>query len=113
MLLPRLKVVATEQMLVLVTVFTRAFAARLTATSILSLPTSSMLRMTFFSIFTSCESFLAKSGPKAPAADLRKACPERLVMSVRARRQMIFNSLASVECLGSDKFDIDTAACAD
>ena len=82
---------------------TRTFAARLTATSILSLPTSSMLRMTFFSIFTSCESFLARSGPKAPAADLRKACPERSVMSVRARKQMIFNALASVECLGSDK----------
>jgi hypothetical protein len=46
-----------------------------TATSILSLPTNSRLRMTFFSIFTSCESFLARSGPKAPAVDLRKAWP--------------------------------------
>jgi hypothetical protein len=35
----------------------------LTATSILSLPTSSILRITFFSIFTSWESFLARSGP--------------------------------------------------
>ena len=48
---------------------------KLTATSIRSLPTSSMLRMTFFSIFTSCESFFARSGPKAPAVDLRKAWP--------------------------------------
>lgn len=48
---------------------------QLTATSILSLPTSSMLRMTFFSIFTSWESFFARSGPKAPAVVLRKAWP--------------------------------------
>ena len=34
-----------------------------------------MLRMTFFSIFTSCDSFLARSGPKAPAVLLRKAWP--------------------------------------
>lgn len=40
-----------------------------------SRPTSSMERMTFFSIFTSCDSFLARSGPKAPAADLRKLWP--------------------------------------
>jgi hypothetical protein len=32
-----------------------------------SLDTSSMLRMTFFSILTSCDSFLARSGPNAPA----------------------------------------------
>lgn len=50
-------------------------AAELTATSMRSLPTSSMLRMTFFSILTSCDSFLARSGPKAPAADLRKVWP--------------------------------------
>ena len=31
--------------------------------------------MTFFSIFTSCESFFAKSGPNAPAVDLRNAWP--------------------------------------
>lgn len=47
--------------------------SRRTATSILSRPTSSMLRITFFSIFTSCESFFAKSGPKAPAVCLRNA----------------------------------------
>lgn len=29
--------------------------------------TSSMLRITFFSILTSCDSFFASSGPKAPA----------------------------------------------
>ena len=48
---------------------------RLTATSILSLPTSSIVRMTFFSILTSWFSFLARSGPKAPAVDLRKLWP--------------------------------------
>jgi len=52
-----------------------------TATSILSLPTSSMLRMTFFSIFTSWDSFLASSGPNAPAVDLRKAWPRVRVVS--------------------------------
>lgn len=40
-----------------------------------SLATNSMLRITFFSIFTSCESLRARSGPKAPAAFLRNACP--------------------------------------
>lgn len=39
--------------------------------------TSSMLRMTFFSILTSCDSFRARSGPKAPAAFFRNACPNR------------------------------------
>ena len=39
----------------------------LTATSMRSLLTSSMLRITFFSILTSCESFFARSGPNAPA----------------------------------------------
>lgn len=50
-------------------------ARSLTATSMRSRPTSSMLRMTFFSILTNCESFLARSGPKAPAALLRKVWP--------------------------------------
>jgi hypothetical protein len=70
----------------------------LTATSILSRPTSSMLRMTFFSILTSCESFFARSGPKAPAACLRKTCPvgkeyvsprfsEQLQMTLRYRTE--------------------------
>ena len=37
-----------------------------------------MERMTFFSIFTSCESFFARSGPKAPTwTDLRKVWPGR------------------------------------
>lgn len=49
----------------------------LTATSILSRPTSSMLRMTFFSILTSWESFLARSGPKAPAVPFRQAWPKK------------------------------------
>jgi hypothetical protein len=49
-----------------------------TATSMRSLATSSMLRMTFFSILTSCDSFRARSGPKAPAVFLRNACPESL-----------------------------------
>lgn len=44
-----------------------------TAASMRSLATISMLRMTFFSIFTSIDSFLASSGPKAPAVFLRKA----------------------------------------
>lgn len=44
-----------------------------TATSILSLPTISILRITFFSIFTNCESFFERSGPNAPAACLRNA----------------------------------------
>jgi len=49
-----------------------------TATSILSRPTSSMERMTFFSIFTSADSFFARSGPKAPGwTDLRKVWPAR------------------------------------
>jgi hypothetical protein len=52
--------------------------SRLTATSIRSRPTSSMERMTFFSIFTSWESFFARSGPKAPGwTDLRKLWPAR------------------------------------
>lgn len=50
---------------------------RHTATSMRSRATSSMLRMTFFSILTSCDSLRARSGPKAPAAFLRKACPEQ------------------------------------
>lgn len=50
-----------------------------TATSIRSLATNSRLRMTFFSILTSCASFLARSGPKAPAALRRRACPRTLV----------------------------------
>lgn len=55
-----------------------------TATSMRSRATSSMLRMAFFSILTSCDSFLARSGPKAPAAFLRKAWPGRrmLVISI-------------------------------
>jgi hypothetical protein len=48
----------------------------LTATSMRSLDTSSMLRITFFSIFTSCESFFARSGPNAPADLWRKVWPE-------------------------------------
>lgn len=44
-----------------------------TATSMRSRATSSMLRMTFFSILTSCDSFRARSGPKAPAVFLRNA----------------------------------------
>lgn len=47
----------------------------LTATSMRSLATVSMLRMTFFSILTSCESFFARSGPKAPPALRRSAWP--------------------------------------
>ncbi len=46
-----------------------------TATSMRSLATVSRLRITFFSILTSWASFLARSGPKAPAAFLRKAWP--------------------------------------
>lgn len=49
----------------------------LTATSMRSLETSSMLRMTFFSILTSCDSFFARSGPKAPADLWRKVWPAR------------------------------------
>ena len=48
-----------------------------TATSMRSRATSSMLRMTFFSILTSCDSLRERSGPKAPAAFLRKAWPTR------------------------------------
>jgi hypothetical protein len=40
-----------------------------------SFATSSRLRMTFFSIFTSCASFFARSGPNAPAVLPRIACP--------------------------------------
>lgn len=53
----------------------------LTATSMRSLETSSMLRITFFSIFTNCESFFARSGPNAPADLWRKVWPRRLVVS--------------------------------
>ena len=38
--------------------------------------------MTFFSIFTNCASFLARSGPNAPAAFLRKAWPDTSPRSV-------------------------------
>ena len=48
-------------------------ARSLTATSMRSRPTSSMLRMTFFSILTSCDSFRASSGPNWPAVCLRRA----------------------------------------
>ena len=34
-----------------------------------------MLRMTFFSIFTSADNFLARSGPKVPAVPFLKAWP--------------------------------------
>ena len=44
-----------------------------TATSMRSLATCSRLRITFFSILTSWDSFLAKSGPKAPPALRRRA----------------------------------------
>ena len=47
-----------------------------------------MLRMTFFSIFTSCASFFARSGPNAPAVDLRNAWPTpqgRAKVSLRPR----------------------------
>src|SRR5699024_2553478 len=47
-----------------------------TAVSIRSRATISILRMTFFSILTNCDSFLARSGPQAPAAPLRKAWPD-------------------------------------
>lgn len=47
-----------------------------TATSILSLPTNSILRITFFSIFTNCESFFERSGPNVPAVCLRNAWPD-------------------------------------
>lgn len=46
-----------------------------TATSMRSLAHSSRLRMRFFSILTSCVSFLDRSGPKAPAVLPRSACP--------------------------------------
>lgn len=46
-----------------------------TATSMRSLATSSILRITFFSILTSWDSFLARSGPKAPPALRRRAWP--------------------------------------
>lgn len=49
--------------------------AKLTATSMRSLATNSKLLMTFFSILTSCASFLARSGPKAPAVLPLRACP--------------------------------------
>jgi hypothetical protein len=55
---------------------------KLTATSMRSRPTSSMERMTFFSIFTSWESFFARSGPKAPGwTDLRKLWPVSTAIS--------------------------------
>jgi hypothetical protein len=50
-----------------------------TATSMRSLATVSKLRMTFFSILTSCESFLARSGPNAPAALRLRAWPSHHV----------------------------------
>jgi hypothetical protein len=50
-------------------------SCKLTATSMRSRETSSMLRMTFFSILTSCDSFFARSGPKAPADLWRKVWP--------------------------------------
>lgn len=43
--------------------------------------TSSMLRMAFFSILTSCDSLRARSGPKAPAVFLRKAWPNDEIIS--------------------------------
>jgi hypothetical protein len=55
----------------------------LTATSIRSRPTSSMLRITFFSIFTSWESFFARSGPNWPAVWRRRAWPNPMHISIR------------------------------
>lgn len=78
--LPRWRVVATG-----LSVWVRPDVApgwhELTATSMRSLETSSMLRITFFSIFTSCESFFARSGPNAPADLWRKVWPEVLLIS--------------------------------
>lgn len=58
-----------------------SFGGSLTATSMRSLATSSMLRITFFSIFTSWDSFLARSGPKAPPALRRSAWPSVITVS--------------------------------
>jgi hypothetical protein len=55
--------------------------------------TSSMLRMTFFSILTSCDSFRARSGPKAPAAFLRKAWPIREQSATTIPRIMVFATI--------------------
>jgi len=60
-----------------------------TATSIRSLATNSRLRMTFFSILTSWASFLARSGPNAPAALRRRACPKPPVNVSRMSRSWV------------------------
>ena len=51
-----------------------------------SRPTSSMLRITFFSIFTSWESFFARSGPNWPAVCLRRAWPISIRISTRGSK---------------------------
>lgn len=56
-----------------------------TATSMRSFATVSKLRITFFSILTSWASFLARSGPKAPAALRRRAWPD-------VARQLLFSN---------------------
>lgn len=71
-----------------------------TATSMRSLATSSMLRMTFFSILTSCDSLRARSGPKAPAVFLRNACPKPLSVHKcdLVRNGVVFVSTAFLSC---------------
>lgn len=55
-----------------------------------------MLRITFFSILTSCESFLARSGPNAPADLWRKVWPVRAIhVSVVAGGQFAWLKLVS------------------
>jgi hypothetical protein len=68
---------------------------KLTATSMRSRPTSSMERMTFFSIFTSWESFFARSGPKAPGwTDLRKLWPVDIAISPCWRAELSERDIA-------------------
>ena len=78
--LPKWRVVATPSVSVSSEIHPKWH--ELTATSMRSLDTSSILRITFFSIFTSCESFFARSGPNAPADLWRKVWPEELTISI-------------------------------
>ena len=66
-----------------------------TATSMRSLATSSILRITFFSILTSWDSFLARSGPKAPPAFPRRAWP---ALSVSQHDHRGFAAQTALKC---------------
>lgn len=81
---------------------------RHTATSMRSRATSSILRITFFSILTSCDSLRARSGPKAPAAFLRKAWPVARVLAIRDGALRLMSSFRAGEDLRNSSGELES-----